>query len=210
MVDERELRVERGRNLLQACLEHDIYVPNLCHLPDMDLPPASCRLCFVEIEGRSAPVTACAFSIQEEIRVRTDTPALRGLQRSALRLLLSVHRVECTACPANKRCELQRLAGFLKIGLKPKRLARLLHEPEVEPILPLLDFYPNRCVRCGRCVHVCRSARELPLLTFAKRGFDTVISARADDQASVRGCPECLACVAVCPVAALLSRSGSG
>jgi predicted molibdopterin-dependent oxidoreductase YjgC len=85
-----------------------------------------------------------------------------------------VHRVVCKNCPAHRRCDLQRIAKFLKIGLTPGRLDRYRKEPEVDSTHPCLDYYPNRCVLCGRCVHVCRRQHRDAILTFAKRGFDTV------------------------------------
>ena len=50
-VDGRTLQVEEGITVLQACLEHDIFIPSLCFMEEMENPPASCRLCFVAIAG---------------------------------------------------------------------------------------------------------------------------------------------------------------
>ena len=58
-VDNRKLEVKEGTNLLKACLDNDIYIPNLCYVEKMSHPPASCRLCFVEIEGEKQPIPAC-------------------------------------------------------------------------------------------------------------------------------------------------------
>jgi predicted molibdopterin-dependent oxidoreductase YjgC len=138
--------------------------------------------------------------------VRTDSPPVRRLQRSALQLLLSVHRVECGRCPANKRCGIQEIAKFLKVGLKPKHLERRLKEPEIVQDHPCLDYYPNRCVLCGKCIHVCVRQHDRPVLTFAKRGLDTVIGFFGETGETEIPCGECLACVAVCPVAALVMK----
>jgi len=125
-VDGKEIETKQGTTLLQACLDNDIYIPNLCFLESMEDPSASCRMCFVEIEGEKQPMTSCTVKVKDDMVVKTDTPAVRQLQRTALRLLLSVHHVDCKHCPANKKCELQRIAKFLKVGLKPKGLERYL------------------------------------------------------------------------------------
>ena len=130
-VDDTEIVTESGTTLLEACLSNNIYVPNLCHINGMVDPPASCRMCFVEIEGEPKPVSACTVAVQEGMVVKTDTPPVRRLQRSALRLLLSIHKVDCKNCPANKKCELQRIAKVLKIGLKSKHRPQYFREPEV-------------------------------------------------------------------------------
>ena len=202
-VDGKEIETKQGTTLLQACLDNDIYIPNLCFLESMEDPSASCRMCFVEIEGEKQPITSCTVNVKDDMVVKTDTPAVRQLQRTALRLLLSVHHVDCKHCPANKKCELQRIAKFLKVGLKPKGLERYLQETEIDRNHHFINHYPNRCVLCGKCVHICRRQHGQSVWTFAQRGFDTVISAYGEAGASSLTCGKCDACVKICPVGAL-------
>jgi bidirectional [NiFe] hydrogenase diaphorase subunit len=205
-VDGREITAEEGTTLLEACLESGIYIPNLCHLPGMKEPHASCRLCFVDLEGEAQPLPSCTVTVRDGLEARTDTPRVRDLQKTALRLLLSVHRVDCGRCPANKRCELQKIAKFLGVGLKPKGLDQFLKEPEVVKEHPFIDYYPNRCVLCARCVRTCLFRSGRPMMTFARRGFDTLISFYGTDEGEPLPCQECQACVKACPVAAITLR----
>jgi bidirectional [NiFe] hydrogenase diaphorase subunit len=206
LVDGKELEAEEGLTLLHACLDQGIYIPNLCYLKGMEHPPASCRLCFVEIEGNDGPLPSCTVRVEQGMVVKTGTAAVRRLQESAFRLFMSVHDVDCGRCPANKTCELQRIARFLRVGLKPGKLDLCLKEPNIVQEHPILDHYPNRCVLCGKCVHTCLSRRGRPLITFAKRGFNTVISLCGGADSPDSSCENCLACVQVCPVAALALR----
>jgi len=206
LVDDHELEVKKELSVLQACLENDIYIPNLCFMEGMAAPQASCRLCFVEVEGMDRPVTACTVKVADQMTVRTDTPAVRRLQKTGLRLLLSVHAVDCKNCPANKNCVLQNLAKFLKVGLKTKNLELHLKEPGIDDTHPHLTYYPNRCVLCGKCIHVCRAANGSAMPAFAKRGFDTVISFYGDPEVESPACDTCSACIDICPVAALRSK----
>ncbi|MCG2776097.1 MAG: 2Fe-2S iron-sulfur cluster-binding protein [Desulfobacterales bacterium] len=207
IVNKQELKVDEGKTLLQACLDNGIYIPNLCHIHGTDNPSASCRLCFVEIEGEDKPISSCTVKAKDGIIVKTDTPSVRRLQRTAFKLLMSVHRVDCGHCPANKKCELQRIAKFLKVSLKPKGLEQRLKEPELDEDHPFLNYYPNRCVLCGKCVIVCKDQHGRALLTFAKRGLDTVVSSYGEKDVSTLSCDTCLACIQICPVSAITSKN---
>ena len=203
-VDGRDIDAKNNRTLLQACLENGIYIPNLCYLEGMKDPPASCRLCFVEIKGLEGPVTSCTVRVREGMTVKTGTPAVRRLQRAALRLLLSAHEVNCGHCHANKKCELQRIALFLKVGLKPKRLEQKRKETAGDENRPFLRYFPNLCVLCGKCIYVCQEKHGKPFLTFAHRGFDLTISLYGEKDSSLSPCKEFFPCIEVCPVGALV------
>ena len=206
MVDNREIETQEGVTVLQACLDNGNYIPNLCYLKEMENPPGSCRLCFVEIDGCREPVTSCTVRVREGMVVRTNTERVRRLQRTAFELLISVHDVDCKNCPANKRCELQRIAKFLHGGLKLKRLEKLEREVSIEGDHPCLEYVPSRCVLCGRCVSVCKKKNGQPMLSFARRGLDTVISFFGEGDKSTVSCEQCYACAEICPVAALLPK----
>jgi NADH dehydrogenase/NADH:ubiquinone oxidoreductase subunit G len=205
-VDGNRLRAREGRTVLSVCLENGVYIPNLCHLEGAEEPPASCRLCFVEVEGQEGPRPSCTLPVREAMRVRTDTPVVRRLQRSAFRLLISTHDTDCRHCPANRRCALQRIARHLGVGLKPGELPRRLKEPGVDESHPHLQLYPNRCVLCSRCIETCRRRHGHAILAYTRRGFDTVLQAMDEMPA----CPDCRACPPVCPTAAIVLRAVPG
>ena len=208
LVDNKEIEAEEGSNLLQCCLENDIYIPNLCHVEGLESPPASCRLCFVEIEGIQRPVTSCTQKVKSGMVVKTDTSTVRKLQRSALRLILSTHNVECSTCPSNKKCPLQRIAVLLKVSLKPKNLQHYIKQEAAGEQHPVLKYIPGRCVLCGKCIHACLRAQGKPFLAFAGRGLNTVISFYGENEVADLPCLECLECVKICPVSALVSKNG--
>lgn len=206
-VDDLEITARQGRNLLSVCLENGIYIPHLCFMEEDRRPAASCRLCFVEIQG--APTAACTVNISAGLKVWTNTPAVRRLQRSALRLLLSAHDIDCKHCHANRACQLQNIARFLKIGLKPDPLAQITRPAKVDARHPCIDHYPHRCVLCGKCVHICRDQHKQPALSFAGRGIDTVIRHYTLGGHTRQTCQNCRRCIEACPVGALILRQST-
>jgi len=209
-VDRREIHATEGQNLLSACLQHDIFIPHLCFLEEMADPPASCRLCFVEVEGEHGPVAACRVYPKPGMSVRTDTERVRRLQRSALRLLLSVHHVDCKNCPSNKKCVLQDLAKFLGVPLKSRKLDHLERKIAIDLTHPLFEFNPHRCILCAKCIYMCQKRNDFGMLTFAKRGFETVVACFGDKDLDRIPCQDCQACVDICPVSAIFLKSPNG
>jgi ferredoxin len=60
-----------------------------------------------------------------------------------------------------------------------------------------LDYYPDRCINCGRCLQVC------PHAVFSE-------GAGAVELARPGACMECGACALNCPVQAIEVQSGVG
>ena len=205
-IDEKQIQAADGKSVLQVCLENGIFVPNMCFMKSRTHPHASCRLCFVEIDGRERPVASCTETIREGLVVRTDSDAVRRLQRTAFKLLMSAHHCEPKVCPVKSGCQLIRTAKYLKVGLNPKPLELLERDVDKEIDLTFFIYYPFRCVLCGKCVEVCRQRNGHNLLTFAQRGFDTVIAFLGSGDVADLPCHHCGACTVVCPTGALILK----
>jgi len=204
-IDDREITVPEGTKVLWAALDNDIYIPNLCAIREKADSSASCRLCFVEIEGKDKPVTACTEPVTEGIRVSTTGEQARKLARTSLELLLASHPVDCANCAANKNCELQRAAKHLGIKLNTKRFPKLLKELPIDDSSPVFIYDPNKCVLCGKCVWKCRE-KGIGAIGFAYRGFDRMVTAFGGAPIGQSPCSECLDCVDICPVGALVRK----
>jgi predicted molibdopterin-dependent oxidoreductase YjgC len=98
------------------------------------------------------------------------------------------------------------MARFLKVGLTAKTLEKRLKQTIVDVSHPCFDLFPNRCVLCGKCIHVCRTHHGQSLLTFAKRGLETVLTTFIDPEHKYIPCPDCTACADICPVAAIIPK----
>ena len=89
-IDDRTLQVEEGMNVLEAALQNGIYIPHLCHHPD--LPElGSCRLCIVEVEGEDGVTPSCKLEAKDGMVIRTKSDQISHLRNLSMELILAAH-----------------------------------------------------------------------------------------------------------------------
>jgi NADPH-dependent glutamate synthase beta subunit-like oxidoreductase/NAD-dependent dihydropyrimidine dehydrogenase PreA subunit len=133
-INGRECEAREGTTVLSAAADNRIYVPSICHHPDLPtfhgLPVAphvfrgsgeyeaqpltdeemhrleGCGLCVVEIDGTPEPVRACRTPVSQGMAVSTDSDLLRELRRNSLMKILSRHPHACLTCAQREGCSL--------------------------------------------------------------------------------------------------------
>jgi bidirectional [NiFe] hydrogenase diaphorase subunit len=171
-VDDRSIQAPEDSSVLSACLAADITIPHLCWL-ETDTPadaPAACRLCFVEIDGFSEPVTACTVTVENGMTVHTDTEVVRRLQKTALETPAFRSSGGLQTLPGQQGL---RPAGHRHIsGCRPGLQTFRAGAQGTGCGLPPsgVGLLPNRCVLCGRCVRVCRNGHEQSHVEFCRPG----------------------------------------
>ena len=212
-IDDKTLEVPEGKKILWAALENDIYIPNLCAVKDIKRPPASCRLCFVEVEGKESPVTACTQKATEGMVIKTRSERLDRLVETAFNLLMSDHDLNCKECPKNRNCELQKIAKERGLKLKQKKFNDLQEvneeksscscKEEIDDSPKIFAINRKRCVLCGKCVYADRELAKIGAIGFSGRSIKRCVATFQDLPISETSCIECGKCVDMCPVGAL-------
>ncbi|AWI05081.1 FAD-dependent oxidoreductase [Clostridium drakei] len=205
-IDGHRLNVEPEKSILNAALEAYIYIPHLCHHPDLpDI--GACRLCVVEIDGCDEIKTACSTKVEDGMIIHTKTEKLNAMRRLSMELMLANHVDDCTTCPKYLKCELQSLIQYL--GVSTSRLRRTLNSVPVNTSNPLIVRDLNRCVSCGRCVRVCKEIRGVNVLEYGITEDDRImVDIRNHNSLENENCRFCGACVEVCPTGALQDKEG--
>jgi predicted molibdopterin-dependent oxidoreductase YjgC len=193
--------------ILQVALRNDIYIPHLC-FHEKTGPAAKCRACVVEVEGIPGLKTSCNLQIQDGMKIRTDTEAVKQAQRFVVDLALSSGHHDCLACEQNGDCELQDAAYFLGIERPSYDLAPPLEEYDDTSEFIRVDR--NKCISCGRCVAGCNQTVVNEVLNFGERGFDTKIVFDTDLPMGKSTCVQCGECVQLCPVGAIIDKRAIG
>jgi bidirectional [NiFe] hydrogenase diaphorase subunit len=205
-IDGELVSARQGDTLLQVIREHGAHVPTLCDFQGLSSIGA-CRLCLVEVAGRSRPAAACVTAAEEGLEVHTTSDRIERYRKMTLELLLAERNHICSVCVSNGNCELQDLAATA--GVDHVRFDYAWPSSvRVDASHPLFVLDENRCVLCTRCVRICDELEGVHTWDLSGRGVQTrVITDMATPWGDSVTCTSCGKCVQVCPTGAL-SRKG--
>lgn len=204
-IDNHMVEIASDATLLEAIHSAGMWVPTLCYLEGVT-PAAACRLCMVELEGSDRPVAACVTTVQEGMRVHTNTPRLQEMRRTLIELLFTEGNHVCAVCVANGHCELQTLA--VEVGMDHSRLPYRFPDRSVDLSHQQFGLDHNRCILCTRCVRVCDEVEGAHVWDVGWRGEHCqIISGLAEPWGAVDACTSCGKCVEVCPTGALFQKA---
>ncbi len=127
-IDGQPVEVASGMTILDSAGSLDIYIPRLCHHPD--LPPVKgsqsarnifqgdreienampeelgqgCGLCLVEVEGEAELVGACGAEVAEGMVVFTNNDRIKAARQEKLMPIMARHRHACLTCAQQDGC----------------------------------------------------------------------------------------------------------
>lgn len=202
-INEIDVEVPEGTSILDAALHVQVKIPTLCKHKDL-LPTAACGICIVRNKGGNKLIRACCTPIEAGMELTTHDREIVEVRRSTLELILSNHPQACLTCGRNGECELQSLAADFNIPLESiKRYVKDV-PPDKSTGSIILDF--QKCIKCGRCIHVCQEVQNVWALSFLDRGINTRMAPAGDITLAESPCVKCGQCSAHCPTGAIVEN----
>lgn len=210
-VDGQTLEALPEETILACARRHGLYIPSLCELNDIDHAPGTCRVCLVEVASQDQAdepllAAACVTPARAGMNVRTRSRRAREAQRLQVELLMADHNQDCATCVRHGNCELQDVAQF--VGLHTNRFydrARVMGRT-VDRSSPAMVRDMTKCVRCQRCIAICRQGQTVDALVVTGNGLDTAVGLRHGLSQAESTCVTCGQCLLVCPTGALGER----
>jgi predicted molibdopterin-dependent oxidoreductase YjgC len=207
VIDGKQVSLEKPVKLIEAARQVGIEIPNFCYSPELSTF-AGCRMCIVEIEGYPKLMTSCSTMAEDGMVVHTSTPEIRRIRRDLLDLLLSNHPADCLTCVKAGECKLQDLC--YEYGVKAPTYSQEYTKYELDDTNPIMVRDQSKCIKCGKCVRICREIQVSHVYDHVGRGFTSTVTTAGDKPISKEFCRMCGQCVAACPTGALINKEFIG
>lgn len=201
-IDGKEIPFVQGQTIMDAALAADVYIPHLCHRPGLK-PHGSCKLCVVDLDGRS--VSSCTMPASAGQQILNDTDELNEQRRAITQMLFIEGNHICPSCEKTGDCSLQAVAYHL--GMTSGHFQHFYPRREVDASHPAIMLDRDRCILCELCVRASRDVDGKNVFAIAGRGLEahlvvnTASGKLVDSDISV----DDLA-TSVCPVGAILVK----
>ncbi|MDR0379200.1 MAG: [FeFe] hydrogenase, group A [Candidatus Accumulibacter sp.] len=208
-INDKEIHFEANQTILEAARANGVFIPTLCEYHDLDHAPGTCRVCLVEVRQPGSDeaqyLTSCDTPMTENSIVLTTTPKIREMRRFQMEMVMSDHNEDCVTCTRQGNCELIDVAnsvGLKRVGFRyPKAWEGLAPDAEGKPVV----YDKSRCIRCYRCIAVCRKVQDIDALE--TEGWGATAGIRLKTGAyETSSCVSCGQCVMVCPTGAMSER----
>ncbi|MBN1647402.1 MAG: iron hydrogenase small subunit [Spirochaetales bacterium] len=205
-INGRKIEANSTMTILEAAKASNIHIPSLCNLQGLK-PEGACRICLVEVEGARTLVASCVCPVSEGMVVKSNTERVRKARKAMMQLILSEHDGNCQVCNRNGDCELQATAR--EVGIEIEKFEGEKTSGIFDDSTPGLVRDSAKCIKCRRCVTVCREIQHTGALFPQKRGFATQIGPPEGLALASVACVQCGQCAAVCPVGAIIEKSNA-
>jgi len=149
-IDNIEIEVPAGTNVLEAAKQAGIWIPHFCYHPALGSVGA-CRLCAMKfIEGPVKGLQmSCMLPAQDGMVVSSTDPEALRMRQLVIEWLMINHPHDCPVCDAGGECLLQDYTVASGHGIR--RYKGKKHTFLNQDLGPHVQHEMNRCIECYRC-----------------------------------------------------------
>jgi NADH-quinone oxidoreductase subunit G len=199
-IDGREVEVQDGLTILQACQSVGVEIPHFCFHERLSIA-GNCRMCLVDVEKAPKPVASCAMPVAEGMVVNTQSERATKARKGVMEFLLINHPLDCPICDQGGECDLQDQA--VAYGLGSSRYYENKRAVTDKYMGPLIKTIMTRCIHCTRCIRFATEiagveeigaiyrGEHMEITTYLERAVTSELSGNVID---------------LCPVGALTSK----
>ena len=199
-VNDKEIEIENGLTVLQACELAGVEIPRFCYHEKLSIA-GNCRMCLVEMDKSPKPIASCAMPASEGMIIKTNTEKVEKARKGVMEFLLANHPLDCPVCDQGGECDLQDQSMFYGID-KSRYKENKRYVPE-KYMGPLIKTQMTRCIHCTRCVRFATEVagvselgaigrgEDMQITTYLEKAMESELSANVID---------------LCPVGALTSK----
>ena len=202
-INNKKISVPEGITILEAAKSAGLEIPTLCYHIDQSIK-ANCRVCIVEVEGMKTLPSSCSTAVRPGMVIHTNSAKVLEARRAIIEMILANHDADCLKCHRNLSCELQKIAN--QAGVRTNRFENVLEMREIDNSTPSIVRNPNKCIKCGRCVEMCREVQGINIIEKIGRSSELEIIPAYGRYLSDVACVSCGQCSTVCPVAAIYEK----
>jgi [NiFe] hydrogenase diaphorase moiety small subunit len=203
-IDGVEVEAAAGQSILDACDAAGVYIPRLCHHPDLP-PSGTCRVCTCKINGRDG--AACVTPAAHGMVIENDTKPLTADRRAIIEMLFVEGNHPCPYCVASGDCELQAL-GY-RLGMVAPKQPYQWPKRTIDATHPDIYLDRERCILCSRCISASRMEDGKTVFGFEGRGIAMRLNVDADGGLGATQMAAIDKAATVCPVACIVIRRDS-
>ncbi len=200
LVDGKDVEVEEGSTVMQACEDSGAEIPRFCYHEKLSIA-GNCRMCLVEMEKSPKPIASCAMPATNGMVVYTNTEKVKKAREGVMEFLLINHPLDCPVCDQGGECDLQDQS--LYFGNSKSRFSENKRSVKDKNFGPLIKTVMTRCIHCTRCVRFMDEMAGVHQIGALNRGEDMEISSLLHNGISNELSGNI---IDLCPVGALTSK----